>query len=365
MLKGSFRTLTFAVAAGLALSAGVPSATADSSPGPSVGTALGEASQRYVIAYPTIGGGIEHATSSGEVFIPKGTKPAGGWPVLAWAHGTVGVGDNCAPSSAGRTQRDVDYLNYWLDQGYAIVATDYVGMGTPGVHPYLNSLAEAHSVVDAVGTAVASNFGLSKKWMVLGQSQGGHAGLETATVARKWRPDLDYRGAVVTGAPANLDEIFPLANPLVPDLKMPGLTTFAAYFIAGFRAASPGLNVNSYLSPLGMAVVHDAENLCIDDMMNRVQGIGVGALLQKSALPLRSAMQAYLRIPVSGYDRPVFMGQGLEDTTVPAPLSAQLAAEMTAAGQPLTYKTYATDHSGTMAASLPDSTPFVKAQFAK
>src|SRR5580693_1965410 len=35
---------------------------------------------------------------SGDLQLPKGTPPAGGWPVIAWAHGTVGVADICAPS---------------------------------------------------------------------------------------------------------------------------------------------------------------------------------------------------------------------------------------------------------------------------
>ena len=51
---------------------------------------------------------------------------------MAWAHGTVGIADKCAPSWAGRSQRDVDYLNHWLGQGYVVVASDYQGLGVPG-----------------------------------------------------------------------------------------------------------------------------------------------------------------------------------------------------------------------------------------
>ncbi|MEA1146259.1 hypothetical protein U8M64_28080, partial [Klebsiella pneumoniae] len=69
---------------------------------------------------------------SGALFVPKGTPPVGGWPLMAWAHGTVGSADRCAPSLNERSPRDTRYLNYWLDQGYAIVATDYQGLGTPG-----------------------------------------------------------------------------------------------------------------------------------------------------------------------------------------------------------------------------------------
>src|SRR5688572_28267088 len=45
--------------------------------------------------------GIDGKTAiavSGSVYVPKGTAPAGGWPVIAWAHGTTGTADVCAPS---------------------------------------------------------------------------------------------------------------------------------------------------------------------------------------------------------------------------------------------------------------------------
>jgi aryl-alcohol dehydrogenase-like predicted oxidoreductase len=63
----------------------------------------------------------------------------------AWAHGTIGTADVCAPSWAGRSERDITYLNHWLDQGYAVLASDYQGLGTPGGHPYLTTRPEAYS----------------------------------------------------------------------------------------------------------------------------------------------------------------------------------------------------------------------------
>jgi Secretory lipase len=73
------------------------------------------------------------------------------WRALpAWAHGTVGSADVCAPSWAGRSERDITYLNPWLDQGYAVVASDYQGLGTPGGHPCLTTRPEAYSVLDSV-----------------------------------------------------------------------------------------------------------------------------------------------------------------------------------------------------------------------
>ena len=92
---------------------------------------------------------------SGALFIPKGKAPAGGWPVASWGHGTVGVADICAPSWAGRSYRDVQYLNRWLAEGYAIVATDYQGLGVPGGHPLLNNRMAAYGILDAAKAVVA------------------------------------------------------------------------------------------------------------------------------------------------------------------------------------------------------------------
>src|SRR5690625_5966931 len=87
------------------------------------------------------------------VFLPRGEAPEGGWPVLAWAHGTTGIADRCAPSLNPASERDAAFLNHWLQTGYAIVATDYEGLGTPGPQPYLHCASEAYSIIHSVQAA--------------------------------------------------------------------------------------------------------------------------------------------------------------------------------------------------------------------
>jgi hypothetical protein len=65
-------------------------------------------------------------------------------------------------------------------------------------------------------------------------------------------------------------------------------------------------------------------------------------------------------LPETGYDKPIFMGQGLNDTDIPTPDTIRFANKLLANGQPVTFKTYPTDHSGTVNASLVDSVPFVR-----
>ena len=92
------------------------------------------------------------------VFIPNGTPPADGWPVVAWGHGTSGVGDSCAPSKYPSLYPDPwpQYGNEvarLVRQGYVVTAPDYEGLGTPGLHSYLNTDTEAFAMIDAVRAA--------------------------------------------------------------------------------------------------------------------------------------------------------------------------------------------------------------------
>ena len=134
------------------------------------------------------------------VLFPKATQPKDGYRVVVWEHGTVGVGDGCAPSKNAINPRFKILAETLLAAGYVIVAPDYEGLGTPGVHPYLNLSSEAKSALAAV-KAVKEHYGAQLKgdWMSIGQSQGGHASLGTAEFANT---DVSYKGAVA-GAPAS------------------------------------------------------------------------------------------------------------------------------------------------------------------
>ena len=188
-------------------------------------------------------------TSTGVVYRPEGSPPEGGWPVISYAHGTVGVADQCAPSSSVPLERTATHLGHWLEQGYAVVTTDYVGLGTPGVHPYLDGRSAAHSVVDMVRAARAVDDDLSSAWVAMGQSQGGQATMFTASLATDYAPELDYRGAVATGVPSNIENLLPLGGPAFPALPLKGTTVYIANVLDGLRASRPDIDIDSYLTP--------------------------------------------------------------------------------------------------------------------
>lgn len=99
--------------------------------------------QAYRLTYWSTGSQHEPVLVHGAVFIPPGPVPRGGWPVLSWEHGTVGLAAHCAPSAAGYPTHVRDYLAAWLRKHYVIMATDYVINRTSGVHPYLDGSTAA------------------------------------------------------------------------------------------------------------------------------------------------------------------------------------------------------------------------------
>ena len=154
---------------------------------------------------------------SGIVIVPAGQAPAGGWPIVAWAHPTTGVVPRCAPSLAIFLFQPIAGSRRLLEGGYAIAATDYPGLGTPGPHPYLVGESEARAVINSV-RAARSFAGLenSNRFAVWGHSQGGQASLFTGMIAKTYAPELQLVG-VAAAAPAT-----DLATLMTDDLNTMG-----------------------------------------------------------------------------------------------------------------------------------------------
>ncbi len=170
------------------------------------GVPAGATVWRILFHSTTIYGADE--AESGYVIAPSGHAPAGGYPIIAWAHGTSGFAAQCAPSlftdaGGGSGPYLIPALDGYLNAGYVIAAADYQGLGVAdGVHPYLLGASEGMAVLDATRAARQLN-GLrtSGTVIVYGHSQGGHAALFAAQMAPTYAPALHVIG-VVAAAPA-------------------------------------------------------------------------------------------------------------------------------------------------------------------
>ncbi len=302
---------------------------------------------------------------SGSVSVPKGKPPKGGWPVITWAHGTTGVADICAPSrdgldpsaNTGETYINDD-LNAWLRAGYAVLRTDYEGLGTPGKHPYLVGTSEGRSVVDIVAAARQLDPNISKRYLISGHSQGGHAALFAAGLASSWQPKLRLRGTVAF-APAShiLDQ-----ESLLPALTSPSsLTALATLILDGASTQSSAINVNQLLSDEVLQFYPLLQSQCLGRLGQADELGGIApSHLERSGADL-SALRPVLAAmnPAVKTSAPILIPQGESDTTVFPFLTAQLKDELVGLGDQVTYKTYpGVNHVGVVTAGEADALAF-------
>ncbi|GAB1716845.1 MAG: hypothetical protein NTAFB05_18870 [Nitrobacter sp.] len=171
--------------------------------------------QAYRVLYRSAGMHGEPIAVSGIIVVPPGPAPAGGRPIVAWAHPTTGVVPHCAPSLAIFAFQQMAGLRRLIEQGAVVAATDYPGLGTVGPHPYLVGDSEARAVIDSVRAARnLPGVGEGNRFAVWGHSQGGQASLYTGLIAKTYAPELRLVG-VAAAAPAPLP-------PLGHDVDAPG-----------------------------------------------------------------------------------------------------------------------------------------------
>jgi pimeloyl-ACP methyl ester carboxylesterase len=156
----------------------------------------------YRVLYRSTGLDDKPILVSGVVIVPQGPPSPGGRPIVAWAHPTSGIVPRCAPSLAIFIFQQIQGLRSMVERGYVIAATDYLGLGTPGPHPYLVGMSEARAVIDSVRIAgTLPGAGGGTRFVVWGHSQGGQASLFTGMIARTYAPELVLLG-VAAAAPA-------------------------------------------------------------------------------------------------------------------------------------------------------------------
>ncbi len=213
---------------------------------------------------------------TGTYFEPDNPWPGNGpRPLLSYAPGTQGQGDQCAPS---RMVSQGIHWSPWLDimvdyeetfvatmvaRGFAIVLTDYEGLGTPGVHTYVNRLAEGQAVLDAARAAQrlpGTSLGLHGPVAFWGYSQGGGATASAAELASAYAPDLTVVGSYSGAPPADLVELLPYADGSV-------LVGAMGYMLNGLIAAYPEAEaaVHDTLTPRGEDLLFKTRKQCVGE----------------------------------------------------------------------------------------------------
>ena len=313
------------------------------------------------VLYRSAGWAGRPVAVSGAVFVPRGRPPRGGWRIINWSHGTVGIANRCAPSFAGRSERDIAYLSGWLKAGYAIAATDYEGLGTAGPHPYLEGRSEARASIDMVRAARAVVPSLGRAWVEVGQSQGGQGAIFTAMTATKRAPELRYLGAVATAPPSYWR--VQLAAAVTDSVR----AALVPLVVRGLQVVEPRLDPAQFLTADGLTLLPVADTGCTKELVDAVLPLLGRPLLAgdpaRSAVLMRAIAQ-HVEIPAARLDRPLFVGQGQKDQIVVPRATDLLVAKLRKAGSRVRFDRYPdADHNGALTSSAEPVKPWVAALF--
>ena len=322
-------------------------------------TAPTDESQAWRVIYTSTGIDGEPIVVSGMIFAPTGDAPAGGRPVVSWAHPTTGITDGCAPSRSGNPYGGVRGLTQFLDMGWVVVASDYQGLGTEGPHPYLVGESEAHGVIDIVRAARnIPEIGASTQFLAYGHSQGGQAALFAGQIASRYAPELQL-DAVAAAAPAGLltelfqDDQNTAAGAVLGSYAVVSwsevfgydeTTVIESQFIDRVRATSDKCVV-------GGSRLSTAE-LAVDDLILKGR-LWAASPATTPPWAQQFAINTAAQEPIPA---PVLMVQGTKDQIVIPATTSQLVADYKANGTTISETILdGADH----AAAGPDSVPYV------
>lgn len=335
------------------------------------GVAALKDANNYLVLYKQTGVAGKQVPVSGIVSIPKGKAPKHGWPVVTYAHGTTGIADQCAPSrdtgpSSGANEADTGIaplLDSWIKRGYAVVRTDYEGLGTPGAHPYLIGHSEGYGVLDIVTAARQLDPALSNRVIISGHSQGGQAALWAAALAPHYTPGLHLLGTVAFAPQSHTAD----EASFLKSLSSPGLTPLAGMILRGVNIADPSLNINALLTPAGQALYPQTLTTCLKQLESP-SSLG-GLPLNQLVSPTANLSAAIRQIAANDPDHlkirgPVLLEQGLADGTVFPQFDEALSHELAHNGAKVTYRTWpGASHGGVLISAARDATAFLTAHF--
>jgi pimeloyl-ACP methyl ester carboxylesterase len=275
-------------------------------------------------------------TPSGQPIVVSGANAT---RTVAWAHGTTGVADQCAPSATDHLDLPVydDYTRVvagYVSQGWTVTASDYPGLGTPGPHPYVTGRSEGRSVIDSVRAARNLDPELSDKWVVSGHSQGGQAAIFASQLADSYGKGLHLRGTVALAPASNLEHIVPA----VVGTPIQGYLVMA---LSGLAALDPTVHLDQVLAQPALDRVGVLESGCFDEVMMAFGNLAadellVGGELSDAILAKFAAHNPGQEAPGS----PVLLVQGEIDDSVPADVTRSLEGQMCTFGESVQLAEY-------------------------
>lgn len=326
----------------------------------------------WLIAYVSSDTLEKKTISTALVIAPKGDVPREGCPIVAWAHGTTGTAENCGPSQLTNPAQPLNqYLfvggNSWTDygvpaietlikRGYAVVATDYEGLGRGGVHQYAVATTQGRDAINAIRAVGAIGLaGDNKKALIYGWSQGGGATIAAASLTDAIsQPGTAYDGIDLVGFVALAPQDVAALAPRVPADAAAAEKTFAtlvdafsdnvfnfthlAMTLWATAAAFPNLKLTDVFTDEGAKAVDDVmRGKCVHaaaDTISFTFGGAYKSLLREKPSNAQGWVKAFIdgSVPPVKPVAPVIIFWGTKDTVVPPVMGKIYRDQMCALG---------------------------------
>ncbi|AEG94120.1 alpha/beta fold hydrolase [Ramlibacter tataouinensis] len=341
---------------------------------------------------PSIRGEATRATTL--LFVPPGTPPPGGWPIVAWAHGTTTPGQKtCAPSLSpeldGGLTRDgfkSDYtfqIGSLVQAGHAVVAPDFEGLGASASvpYPYYSEASLARSLIAGVRAARQAEPTLSGRYAVVGHSDGGHAVLGVEAHAHE-APELALVGTVAsvpyTSIAATAASFSTTARTATEKTTLENARMMeqfqGALMTVGLMVQSPDFDPGAIMGGDLKRVLPAFRSRCsvkaiaLLDSAIKAKGAAFAGL--KPGWAAHPRMSAFLAVndpaanPGFTLSRPTLIVQGTADPFVLEPLTAKFVAKLQSTGATVTYKRYpGADHFSIIREAEADVLAFLRERF--
>jgi acetyl esterase/lipase len=266
----------------------------------------------------------EPVAVTGAVLFPDAPGEAGPRDVVAWAHGTTGVTPKCAPTLLPQLIELIQGSDELVKRGHVVVATDYVGLGTEGTHPYLVGISAARAVLDSVRAAgLLDGAHAGKRFVVWGHSEGGHAALFTGDHASHYAPDLKLVGVAAAAPVTNLVRLFRIEPSTDFGRQMRAMMVYSWAHVFKLR-------LDDMVETRAIADVETAARACISLSPPSIEPDFMKVRLVDYP-PTRTIMLGNTpRALPAGM--PVFLAQGADDDVVPPNLTREFMSELCQGG---------------------------------
>ena len=277
---------------------------------------------------------------SGVVVAPEKAAPAGGRTIVSWGHPTTGSAQRCAPSVGIDPFDLIEGLKDFIARDYVVVATDYSGMGAAGPSAYLIGVTEGNNMLDAARAArMIPETVADDRLLLWGHSQGGQAALFAGQLAPTYAPELNLIGVAVAAPATDLGEL------LQSDIGDVSGVSIASYAFAAYNtvyASTPGMSLESILTPAGIAHTSEMASLCLLGQNKELHAIAT-PLVGDYLLGDPSKIEPWATLlnqntpGATRLDAPLFIAQGQIDTLVHPEITAQFARHEQSLGTAVTF----------------------------